>query len=139
MINADNGPENSGVRSQWLKRLVAFSAREDITIQLAYYPPYHSKYNPIERVFGVLENYWNGDPLRTVEKALGLAEGMTYNGVHPVAELVTKVYATGIKLSNQVRRLYEQALCRPPELRKWSITIKPDKARAVCALVEQLE
>lgn len=139
MINADNGPENSGVRSQWLKRLVAFSAREDITIQLAYYPPYHSKYNPIERVFGVLENYWNGDPLRTVEKALGLAEGMTYNGVHPVAELVTKVYTTGIKLSNQVRRLYEQALCRLPELRKWSITIKPDKARAVCALGEQLE
>ena len=78
MINADNGPENSGVRSQWLKRLVTFSAAENITIQLAYYPPYHSKYNPIERVFGVLENYWNGDPLRTVEKALGLAEGMTY-------------------------------------------------------------
>lgn len=139
MINADNGPENSGVRSQWLKRLVAFSAQENITIQLAYYPPYHSKYNPIERVFGVLENYWNGDPLRTVEKALGLAEGMTYKGVHPVAELVTKVYAKGVKLSNQMRRLYEKALCRLPELRKWSITIKPDMARSVCALVEQLE
>jgi len=77
VINADNGPENSGVRSQWLKRLVEFSAIEDIKIQLAYYPPYHSKYNPIERVFGVLENYWNGDPLRTVEKALGFASEMS--------------------------------------------------------------
>lgn len=138
MINADNGPENSGVRSQWLKRLVAFSAQEDITIQLAYYPPYHSKYNPIERVFGVLEKYWNGDPLRTVEKALGLAEGMTYKGVHPVAELVTKTYAKGIKLSSQMRHLYEQALCRLPGLRKWSIMIKPDKAKTICSLASRM-
>lgn len=134
MINADNGPENSGVRSQWLKRLVTFSADENITIQLADYPPYHSKYNPIERVFGVLENYWNGDPLRTVEKALGLAEGMTYKGVHPVAKLISNAYAKGVKLSNQARRHYEQALDRLPELRKWFITIDPGKARQICAL-----
>lgn len=139
MINADNGPENSGVRSQWLKRLVAFSAQEDITIQLAYYPPYHSKYNPIERVFGVLENYWNGDPLRTIEKALGLAEGMTYKGVHPVAKLVSEAYAKGVKLSAQMRRLYENALDRLKELHKWFITITPDKAKIVCNLSELLE
>ncbi len=30
----------------------------------------HSKYNPIERVFGVLEVYWNGDPLQTVAEAM---------------------------------------------------------------------
>ena len=139
MINADNGPENSGVRSQWLKRLVALSAQEDITIQLAYYPPYHSKYNPIERVFGVLENYWNGDPLRTVEKALGLAEGMTYKGIHPVAKLVTEVYNKGVKLSAQVRCLYEKALDRLQNLQKWFITITPDKARIVCNLAGQSE
>jgi hypothetical protein len=139
VINADNGPENSGVRSQWLKRLVAFSAREDITIRLAYYPPYHSKYNPIERVFGVLENYWNGDPLRTIEKALGFAEGMTYKGVHPVAKLVTGVYDKGVRLSNQARRLYEKALDRLQGLHKWFITITPVKARFVCRLAEQLE
>ena len=72
------------MRSQWLKRLVQFSVRWGVFVQLAYYPPYHSKYNPIERVFGVLENYWNGDPLRTIEKALGMAKSMNYNGVHPV-------------------------------------------------------
>jgi hypothetical protein len=139
VINADNGPENSGVRSQWLKRLVALSAQEDITIQLAYYPPYHSKYNPIERVFGVLENYWNGDPLRTVEKALGLAEGMTYKGVHPVARLITAAYKKGVKLSAHMRCLYENALDRLQDLRKWFITITPDKAKIVCDLAELLE
>ena len=70
--------KKSGSRSQWLKRLVEFCAAFDVTVKLAYYPPYHSKYNSIERVFGVLENFWNGDPLRTTAKALGLAEGMTY-------------------------------------------------------------
>ena len=95
-----------------------FSADENITIKLAYYPPYHSKYNPIERVFGVLENYWNGDPLRTVEKALGLAEGMTYKGIHPVAKLIAKAYAKGVKLSNQMRCHYERALHRLSELRR---------------------
>lgn len=134
MINADNGPENSGVRSQWLKRLVEFSARWETKVQLAYYPPYHSKYNPIERVFGVLENYWNGDPLRSVEKALGMAEGMTYKGVHPIARLVTQAYSKGIKLDIHQRRLYEMALDRLQDLKKWFITIDPAKAQHVCAL-----
>lgn len=137
VINADNGPENSGVRSQWLKRLVEFSAQWDIKVQLAYYPPYHSKYNPIERVFGVLENYWNGDPLRTVTKALAMAEGMTYNKVHPVVGLVEKEYAKGVKLNNQQRRLYEKALDRLQSLKKWFITILPDNAKTVCALASQ--
>jgi transposase len=25
-----------------------------------YYPPYHSKYNLIERCWGILEQHWNG-------------------------------------------------------------------------------
>ena len=34
-------------------------------IDLAYYPSYHSKYNPIERVWGLLEQHWNGHPLES--------------------------------------------------------------------------
>lgn len=133
-INADNGPENSGVRSQWLKRLVEFSAKCDITIRLAYYPPYHSKYNPVERVFGVLENYWNGDPLRTVEKALGMAEGMSYNGVHPTVKLETQTYKKGVRLTVKQRRVYEKALERLEGLKKWFVRIKPENARKVLAV-----
>ncbi len=103
----------------------------------AAYPPYHSKYNPIERVFRVLEKYCNGDPLRTVEKALGFAAGMTCKGVYQVAKLVTKAYATGIKLCNKIRRHYEQALDRAPELRKWLVTIDPGQAMRVCALAKE--
>jgi len=33
------------------------------TIHLLYYPPYHSKYNPIERCWGILELHWGGGKL----------------------------------------------------------------------------
>ncbi|MDQ6962570.1 MAG: hypothetical protein Q9M28_08595 [Mariprofundaceae bacterium] len=50
VINVDNGPEYSGRRTQWLKRMVELSDANQVSIQLAYYPPYHSKYNPVERL-----------------------------------------------------------------------------------------
>jgi hypothetical protein len=45
----DNGPESSGRRAQFLQRMVAFCEVIGKPIPLLYYPPYHSKYNPIER------------------------------------------------------------------------------------------
>jgi len=56
----DNGPENSGRRSQFLYRMVQFVEKHQVNVRLAYYPPYHSKYNPVERCWGVLETHWNG-------------------------------------------------------------------------------
>ena len=44
-------------------------------------------------MFGVLENYWNGDPLCPVSQALGMAEGMTCKGVHPKVTLIETPYA----------------------------------------------
>jgi len=52
VINLDNGPELASGRTQFIKRLVAFSDQYDLRIRLVYYPPYHSKYNPIERCCG---------------------------------------------------------------------------------------
>ncbi len=65
VLNLDNGPENHSGRTQFMKRLVEFAARQGLTIELAYYPPYHSKYNPIERCWAALEQHWNGSILDT--------------------------------------------------------------------------
>jgi Rhodopirellula transposase DDE domain len=127
VINADNGPENNGTRTQWLNRLVQFSTENNVTVQLACYPPYHSKYNPVERVFGVLENYWNGDPLLTADHALGMAAGMTYKGVHPK----TSMHAGGLKgvrLAKKEMRVIERSHDRLKELPKWFVRITPSKA-----------
>ena len=100
-------------------------------VQLACYPPYHSKYNPIERVFGVLENYWNGDPLTSVIKALGMAEGMTYKGVHPKAVLIEGSYPKGVKVDKKSMRPYEKCLHRLDDLGKWFISISSVTATAM--------
>jgi len=83
--------ENSSSRTQFIKRLVEFADRSKITIKLAYYPPYHSKYNPIERVWGVYENHICGDVMDTVETTIKFAESMTYNAKVPFVELTEKL------------------------------------------------
>jgi len=126
VINVDCGPENSSRRTQFIKRLVEFVHQHGITIRLAYYPPYHSKYNPIERVWGVLENHWNGELLLDkIEKVLGLARTMTYKGIHPVVQLVKGVYKTGVKLTKKMMRVYENMIERLPGLENWFVDIPP--------------
>lgn len=129
MINADNGPENSGVRTQWLRRLAEFSARNNVTVQLACYPPYHSKYNPVERVFGVLENHWNGDPLLTIGHALGMAGSMTYKGVHPSVSLHAGG-TKGTRLPPKAMKVLERGLERLEGLGKWFVKFVPAKVSA---------
>ena len=67
MIYLDNGPKNSGRRTQFLKRMVEFADWSGLEIRLVYYPPYHSKYNPIERCWSALEKKWNGVLLNGLE------------------------------------------------------------------------
>lgn len=119
------------MRTQWLKRLVEFAAFHQVDVQIACYPPYHSKYNPIERVFGVLENYWNGDPLTSVAKALGMAEGMTYKGVSPKATLIEGHYPKGVKVDKKAMKPYEKCLERLGVLGKWFISISSVTAAAM--------
>ncbi len=125
VLNLDCGPENNSHRTQFIKRLVEFAHKHMITIRLAYYPPYHSKYNPVERVWGVLENHWNGELLNSVEKVLGLARTMTYKGVHPVVQLLKGVYTTGVKLTKKAMQVYERMITRLPGLEKWFVDIPP--------------
>ncbi|MCP5089611.1 MAG: ISAzo13 family transposase [Gammaproteobacteria bacterium] len=125
VINADNGPENSGRRTQWLKRLVELSDAQQLTIQLAYYPPYHSKYNPVERMWGVLENHWRGEILDSVDKALGMARSMTYRGIKPTVRKVTKTYRSGLSVAKKVMRSIEGRLERTEGLDAWFIKIVP--------------
>jgi hypothetical protein len=125
VINADNGPESNGRRTQWLKRLVELSDTYQLTIQLAYYPPYHSKYNPVERVWGVLENHWRGEMIDSVSKALGLARSMTYRQLNPTVRKITKTYQKGISIAKSAMQDIEARLERTEGLDNWFIKIAP--------------
>jgi hypothetical protein len=127
-IKMDNGPESSGRRTQFLQRMVTFCDAIGKPIQLLYYPPYHSKYNPIERCWGILELHWNGTKLVDVETMLAWAKSMTWKGIHPVVELSRKVYQKGIALGKKAMQAVESRLERHPELPKWDILIRPASA-----------
>ena len=123
VINLDNGPENHSRRTQFMQRMVAFVQQYGISVRLVYYPPYHSKYNPIERCWGILENHWNGAILDTVAAVLNYTASMTWNGIHPVVDVVTTIYQTGVRLSQAAMAAIEAQIVRRPELPKWSIDI----------------
>jgi transposase len=133
VLNLDNGPENHSRRTQFLNRLVAFARTARLDLDLAYYPPYHSKYNPIERCWGVLELHWNGALLDSVEAVLGYAETMTWRGGHPEVVLVETRYDTGARLSPKEMEALEAQVSRLPSLEKWFVSIpgRPKRKRAI--------
>ena len=125
-LSLDNGPEINSSRTQFMKRLVEFADRTGLAIELVYLPPYHSKYNPVERLWGVLENHWRGELLDSVQKALGLARSMTYRGATPlVVKMVRKVYRSGATVAKKTMQAIEKKLERKEGLADWSIRIAP--------------
>jgi hypothetical protein len=127
-IKMDTGPESSGMRTQFLHRMVQFADQIGKPIHLLYYPPYHSKYNPIERCWGILELHWNGTKLVDVKTMLEWAKRMTWKGLHPIVELSRKVYQKGIALSKKAMQAIESRLERHPALPQWDILIRPASA-----------
>ena len=125
VINLDNGPENHSRRTQFLKRIVAFARKYQLRVHLAYYPPYHSKYNPIERCWGILERHWNGALLSSVADVLRWAGTMTWRGIRPIIRETAAVYERGVRLAKAAFRPIAERLTRSPTLPKWSVTIQP--------------
>ncbi len=125
MIRLDNGPCCASNRRQWIKRLVEFADRTGLQIQLVHYPPYHSKYNPIERVWGILEMHWNGTLLTTLDVAANWAGTMTWNRVHPEVVQLERKYEKGTTLSNKEWAQLQTRLERSATLPKWDVIIKP--------------
>ena len=112
VINLDNGPENSSVRTQFMHRMVAFVDATGLEVKLVYYPPYHSKYNLIERCWGILEEHWNGTLLNTVNTVVEWARTMTWKGTRPIVNLVEKNYDKGVRIAKAAFRAVKSRLHR---------------------------
>ena len=129
LLNLDNGPENSSRRTQFMKRLIEFSVDYDVEITLAYYPPYHSKYNPVERVWSAIEQHWNGALLDTKETIKNYIETTTYGQKYISAQLVETEYETGVKLNKKAMKIYEKAIERIAGLEDYFVRISPKRCK----------
>jgi hypothetical protein len=106
-------------------RITQFVDRYQLAVQLAYYPPYHSKYNPVERVWGHLEKHWNGTLLDTLETVINFANSFRFKQLQPCVNLISKLYYTGVKLSQKEMDRLELRFERLPFLEKWFVAIPP--------------
>jgi hypothetical protein len=125
VIYVDNGPKNSGRRTPFLKRMVEFADWSGLEIRLVYYPPYHSKYNPIERCWSAWEKKWNGVLLNCLKVVLQCALRMVWKGRHPTVKRLHGEYPDGVRVPAKEMKAYEARLERSAALPKYDITIKP--------------
>jgi transposase len=125
VINMDNGPECNGHRSQFLYPMAEFADTTGLKVQLVYYPPYHSKYNGIERFWACLEKSWNGYLLDSVITVLNRAASFAWKKTQPIVKLLDTVYEKGVNPSKKEKRMLENRISRSTELPWWNITIHP--------------
>lgn len=125
VIDLDGGAATRSDRTQFIQRMVELAHKTHLKIRLIYYPPYHSKYNPIERCWAVLENYWNGAILDSIDAALTWASNMTWKGISPTVHLVEGIYEKGVKAGaselEQLLPFWERSETLP----KWDVTVFP--------------
>lgn len=126
MIDLDNGKSVAGNTKQFLKRITQFSQKIGIPIQMVYYPPYHSKYNLIERFWAALENYWSPLILDTIENTINIAKKVAWKGMNPLVFFIDKEYPKGVKVTDKERQKFEKYIQRNPNLKNWDFLIRYD-------------
>lgn len=127
MIFLDNGPENSSRRKLWMYRIIKLSTKYEIKIELVYFPPYHSKYNVIERFWGTLQKHWGGLIIDTLDKLIGAINSCTHEGINARGYLRTKEYETGVKVDEKELKLLkeEHIIYENEGIKKWSVLVTP--------------
>jgi len=129
VVYLDNGPKNSGVTRKFLRRMVAFADWSGLEVHLVYYPPYHSKYNPIERCWSSLQKKWNGAPLSCWNVVKFFAMRMKWKGRHPSVHQIEETYDDEQPVTNAEMKQINERLERSENLRKYHVIIKPLKPR----------
>ena len=105
LLLCDGGGSNSASQYLFKDDLQKLADRMGTTIRVAHYPPYCSKYNPIEhRLFPHVTRACQGIILECVEQAqYYVAEATTLTGLKVVVNILDKVYETGRKVADGFR------------------------------------
>ncbi len=105
--------------------MVQFADWSGLELRFVYYPPYLSKYNPIERCWSALEKKWNGAILNCLKVILQCALRMTWRGRHPIVKRLGGEHPDGVKVPAKEMKEVETRLERSQTLPKYDIAIKP--------------
>ena len=123
-ILADGGGSNSCTARAWKFNLQhRLCNRHGLQVTVAHYPPATSKWNPIEhRLFSEISKNWAGRPLDSYETILKyLRTTSTSTGLRVRAQLVRKIYKTGVKITDA--QMQELRITPNNIMPKWNYTI----------------
>jgi len=106
--------------------LQKLASRLGIEIRVAHYPPYCSKYNPIEhRLFPHLTRTCRGVIFHTLETVrYYMAKAETTTGMRVKVSILDKVYATGRKCAAGFKKAMK--IVFDSFLPKWNYTAVPE-------------
>jgi Rhodopirellula transposase DDE domain len=124
----DGGGSNSANKYLFKEDLQGLSDRLEIEIRVAHYPPYCSKYNPIERrLFCHVTRACQGvlfDSVATVKRLL--EKTSTATGLGVIVEILDKVYQTGRAYTEGFKETMK--ILFDDVLPKWNYRAVPSKA-----------
>lgn len=125
LVLCDGGGSNSATRYVFKEELQNLANRLGIEIRIAHYPPYCSKYNPIEhRLFPHVTRACRGVIFRTLEVARHyMAKTETTVGLTVQVRVLNKVYETGRKCAAGFKESMKIAFDRI--LPKWNYRAVP--------------
>ena len=127
VILCDGGGSNSSSHRIVKQDLMDLANKLGIKLLVVHYPPYCSKFNPIEhRLFSQITRSWSGAPLMSLQNAADrVAMTTTKKGLKVHVHINSKSY----DIKRPIEESYQKRLARQvvfaPELGKWNYLIKP--------------
>ncbi len=127
LLLCDGGGSNSSRQYLFKQDLQALVNELGIEIRIAHYPPYTSKYNPIEhRLFPHLTCVCQGVIFESVEMVRDLmAKAKTQTGLKVFVSILDQVYQTGRKVTEEFKQTME--IVFDDYLPQWNYTAKPQE------------
>jgi hypothetical protein len=125
VLLCDCGGANAARSLRFKEDLIDLSNHLGMRLRIAHYPPYTSKWNPIEhRLFSQVERSWHGVMLNSPETALETVEkARTQSGLSVTARILDTVYEIGRTCSNTFRDIKDQFIRHDPALGKWNYVV----------------
>jgi hypothetical protein len=125
LILCDGGGSNSSRTYLFKADLQALVDRIGLPVRVAHYPPYTSKYNPIEhRLFPHVTRACQGVIFKSVALVKQLMEKTrTRTGLSVVVDILDRVYQTGRKVADEVKQNLN--ILRDTILPLWNYVIHP--------------
>jgi Rhodopirellula transposase DDE domain len=125
LVTADGGGSNSSRSYVFKEDLQSLANELGIQIRMCHYPPYTSKYNPIEhRVFCHITRACQGTVFSSIEVVKELMnKTSTKTGLKVITTIMDKIYKTGRKVTDNFKENLKIAFDKV--LGNWNYVVSP--------------